>query len=524
MLLKLINLTYIPLRKKTMDDHDHLYSLIHQLNKGEQSYFKKIKSAFGVSDSYILSLFSIFQKQEKYNEAEIIKKVKAQLNAEFYAPKKHLLHLDILDVLIYARLKKQDSLWQINRMVLHAMILKEKMLFDDACKQLAKAKKISEDNEFFYKTNEINQHLIEIINQAKSMINFSFSENVESIRMENIQNNIKSTNAEQFFILADKLYRKGEELRLTGNEKIRFEIKNIFDDPLLENSTKTLSLTALSCFHFIMYSKCINYNINQLEALYHLKELIVLQQKIKRFTPRSKASQMGNYIVLALQASKNDEALEMLNWLENLSEEQSDEYILFSFLAHKGIYLSSTNQNDKLELYVAEIEAIHTSKLEDARFSKETMDIQHLLFCYYFRKNEYKKAYNTSITIDKYLDTHTFNTLKFNEKILRLICAYELQEFELMQKEIRGIKYLLKTANETLDADMLVFNTLNQLTKAKNEDAKKVILENFNLNYHKFLPNDKYSFVIQGFGFPHWVASKLKNENLKKAPIITWNK
>ncbi len=507
-----------------MEEKDQLHSLIHHLNRGEQSYFKKIKLAFGVSDSYILSLFSIFQKQKEYNEKNVLEKVKEQLQSESYAAKKHLLHQEILDVLIYGRLKKQDPLWQINRIILHAMILKEKMLFEDTCKQLLKAKKISVDNEFFFKTNEINQHLIETLNQAKTMTNFTFSENVDSLRTEIIQNNEKSTNAEQYFILADVLYRKGEELRLTGNEKLRVEIKNIFNAPLLENPSKTISTTALSCFHFIMHSKYLNFEIDHTKALYHLKELIILQQKIKRFSSRSKGSQMGNYIILALNASQKKEAEEMLQLLEALSVEQNDDYILFSFLAHKGIYLSSTQNNDQLELFVKEIESTYKTKLEEANFSKETMDIQHLLFCYYFRRKEFKKAYNTSNKIDKYLDAQAFQTLKFNERILRLICAYELNEYELIQKEIRSIKYLFKTAENSLDIDLLIFNTLEQLSKAKNEEAKTVILQHFIDNYLNFLPNDKYSFIIHGFGFPDWISSKLSNKSMEKSPLITWSK
>jgi len=492
-------------------EKDHLHHLIKEMNKGEQSYFKKIKSSFGVEDSAVLRLFDILAKQSDFDEEKAGKELEKEHNSDFFSVKKHHLFEEILDVLHYSRMKKNDILWHINRYIGHALILKEKLMFDEAYKMLHRAKKTAVENELFHKESEINQQLIEIIIQGKSMTNFSFSENVESLRNEIIRANKKSINAEEYFMLADRVYRKGEELRLSANNKLKQEVKQLFSAHMLEEIGIAQSITALGCYHFIMHSRYLNYDIKLDRALYHLRELIQLQSKIKRFSLRSRAAQMGNYIVLALRNKQFKQAEEMLQWMEDLTKEQNDDFIHSTILAHKGIILSSKGEENELKDFVIQVEKNHLPKIENAKVTKEILEILHLLFCYYFSHDEIKKAYRIAHHIDKEFDLHSFKNMKLNEKLLKLLCAYEMNDHELMLSEIRAIKYLKKSTETFLEIEMFIFSVLEKLAKTEKVKLHSNILQSYLDEHQKIADTDKYSFIYHGFNFTLWVEKKIIN-------------
>ena len=100
-----------------MKEKDHLFRLIHSMKSGEHSYYKKVKKAFRIDDSYDLAIFNIILKQEEFDDEKVIKELGKELSIEFYACKKHNLFEDILDILNFSRFKRSEVLWQINRHV-----------------------------------------------------------------------------------------------------------------------------------------------------------------------------------------------------------------------------------------------------------------------------------------------------------------------------------------------------------------------------------------------------------------------
>ena len=154
-------------------DKDHLFVLIESLKKTEKAYFKKIKSAFGNNDSYIMQIYNEIQRLGDYDEKKIIDKLSKSSPKESFAVKKFVLYNDILDTLAHSKAKSPDVLWQISRSIGHGIILKDKQLFHDAIRILQKAGKQAFENEFFYKQLEVNQLLIEIFRESKALTDFN---------------------------------------------------------------------------------------------------------------------------------------------------------------------------------------------------------------------------------------------------------------------------------------------------------------------------------------------------------------
>lgn len=392
-------------------------------------------------------------------------------------------------------------------------------MFDEAAKILDRGKRIALDNEIFAKALEINHHLIEIVVQSKNNTNFSFADSVESLRKENIQIHKRAINAEEYFLLADSLYRKGEEFRLSSSESLKSELNEILHEDNLVRIGEPQSDTARATFHYYMYLKFINFEINLQEALFHLKKLIELQSKLKRFSVRSKVAQMGNYIVLAIRNQSLAEAQEMYLWLEALSKKEEDPVLEVSCLVHKALILQAKEDDVELEKFVDDMEANHWCLVEKLQIIKETLDLLLFMISYYINKNEYKKAYRITNRLDKDFDLHSFKNIKLNLKLVKLWCLIELKEDELILSEIRAIKYIQRSLETSLEIEDFIFLTLEKLSKLSNEPEEQLLYTKY-LEMHEGLADSKkYSFVYNGLNFTAWIRKKWKEEaskNIKK--------
>lgn len=488
-------------------DKDHLFVLIESLKKTEKAYFKKIKSAFGNNDSYIMQIYNEIQRLGDYDEKKIIDKLSKSSPKESFAVKKFVLYNDILDTLAHSKAKSPDVLWQISRSIGHGIILKDKQLFHDAIRILQKAGKQAFENEFFYKQLEVNQLLIEIFRESKALTDFNALDELEAIRYNNLHISEQIGNAEKFFILADKLHRKGELLRHTSNKEISQEIENLYADELLKEESKALSKTALVCYHFIHYLKYFTRKGGSEKALYHLKNIIDLQELLERFPLRSRFVQMGNYVRMAVEAQFKEEAGSMLQRMKKIVDEEKDIFIhIFYFVHVDFFYLHFKNKESYFQFH-QEIEKTFETLPVTSAFNMEIMDLKHAQFHCQFMKENCKKAYNIANFIDNQHNLHSFKNGKFLEKILKIICAYELNDAEMMAAEIRAVKYLLKTMEHPLSVELKVFETLNSLSKCDTKDDKIKILKAYKSEENEAEP--KFSFLLNSFRFDLWVKSKI---------------
>ncbi len=488
-------------------DKDHLFVLIESLKKTEKAYFKKIKSAFGNNDSYIMQIYNEIQRLGDYDEKKIIDKLSKSSPKESFAVKKFVLYNDILDTLAHSKAKSPDVLWQISRSIGHGIILKDKQLFHDAIRILQKPGKQAFENEFFYKQLEVNQLLIEIFRESKALTDFNALDELEAIRYNNLHISEQIGNAEKFFILADKLHRKGELLRHTSNKEISQEIENLYADELLKEESKALSKTALVCYHFIHYLKYFTRKGGSEKALYHLKNIIDLQELLERFPLRSRFVQMGNYVRMAVEAQFKEEAGSMLQRMKKIVDEEKDIFIhIFYFVHVDFFYLHFKNKESYFQFH-QEIEKTFETLPVTSAFNMEIMDLKHAQFHCQFMKENFKKAYNIANFIDNQHNLHSFKNGKFLEKILKIICAYELNDAEMMAAEIRAVKYLLKTMEHPLSVELKVFETLNSLSKCDTKDDKIKILKAYKSEENEAEP--KFSFLLNSFRFDLWVKSKI---------------
>lgn len=491
---------------------DHLHLLINSLTKTEKSYYKKIKSSFGGKDSILMSIFDGLQSNEEYDEKELIQKIGFKGTNNSFSVKKHALYNGIIDALSLSRSNHKDALWQINRLISHGIILKEKRLFKNAKQSFLKAYKLSDENEFFYKKIEINQQLIEIFRKTQALTDFAALDELEDLRMEILHTGKQITNNEEYYILADKLHRKSELLRHSSNQEIVDEINELYKNEILSSEDKALSETALVCYHYIFYLKFYN-NPNEGEkALYHLEKIISIQEKLKRFPIRSCFVQMGNFVRLAVGNQKFEAATKMLNRMGNIYKGTKDSFIQIFHCVHLDhFHVHNKSKNDYITFHeIMELE--WDEMLSDIPFNMEVMDLKHAQFRYEFLRKNYKKAFSISNFIDQQHTLHSFKNGKLSEKLLKTICSYELNDFDLMASEIRSIKHLLKSTMFPLEAELQVFELLKSLLKNNTKEQEKAIFKKY-LDLTVNTEETKSSFVINGMQFQLWIQSKCEKSD-----------
>jgi len=495
-----------------MNQKDHLFALISSMKGTEKAYFKKIKMAFRGKDHSLLEIFDILQKADAYNEKEIVKGLGKNAHREFFASKKYHLYNEILDCLVFSKLKSDDLISQIGRLISHSLILKEKLLFDDALKLLQKAHKMAIENELFVKVVEINNHMIEILHQQKSMVDFSFSTKIEQIRNESLNVFKIAQNAEEYFILSDTIYRKGELYRHSSNEEIRSELNLLFSHELLIVESKASSKTALVCYHFIKYFKHMSFEKDVEKACYHLKNLIQLQATLDRFPLRSRFTQMANYVNISVEAGKMTDAEEMLQKMIDIVEETKDSYLFILLLVHRSYFYFKRGNFTAYVNFHTQLENDFKQQIEEAPFNKDKIDLLHAMFNYYFIIGNFKKAFQISNDLDTQYHLRSFKNLKIYEKILKIICAFELKDSDLMVSEMRALKYLLKSTSDILESEKLAIQLLELL--GKKED--RTYFKDFDQRYKEADKGDKYSLLFDSFKFDLWVKSKFEKKSYQE--------
>lgn len=491
---------------------DHLFSLITTLNKTEKSYFKKIKSSFGSKESTLMQIFDGIQSFEVYDEKKLIKKIKFTGSNNSFSVKKHALYNGIIDTLALSRSTNKDALWQINRLISHALILKEKRLFKDAKLTFQKAYKAAQENEFFYKQIEINQQLIEIFRITQAYTDFNSLDELHELRSDTLQTSKQITNNEEYYILADQLHTKIALLAHSSNKDIQTEIELLYNNNILQSEEQALSKTALVCYHYILYLKFSSKPNEVHQALYHLERIISIQESLKRFPLRSRFVQMGNYVRLAVSNGSTAEATAMLNRMGDIYKSTSNSFIQIFHCVHLDYFHVHQKSKNDYFLFHEIMENEWDELLAGVPFNMEVMDLKHAQFRYEFLKGNFKKAYSVSNFLDLQHNLHSFKNGKLGEKLLKTLAAYEMSDFDLMSSEIRSIRHLLKSTEFPLEGELKVYELLRKLLKNNSKEEEREIFKQYDL-LTSTDNADKTSFIINGMKINLWVKSKYEKTN-----------
>lgn len=265
-----------------MKRREDLFDLVKSLSRSEKRYFR-MNTAIQQGDKQYLSLFDALQKQEKYDEAAIIKMLGGNVSANRFNFQKNYLYKAILNTL--QQLHSKSDYGTLKGFLQKIRILYDKGLYSQSVKMLKRAKKMAEDFEDYLTMIEVLKHEKRLLEKEKVLADFQTRS--KQLWQEGVQYQRRLNQlVESDFIFSEVrfLYNKYGNPR---SDKELEHYRNIFENPLfrlleegtnLPHKAKEKLLLSKIVFYICRYDHQQHFHYaQQLLALYQKDKSKILQ-------------------------------------------------------------------------------------------------------------------------------------------------------------------------------------------------------------------------------------------------------
>lgn len=498
------------------DRSDALFLLIKSLKKSEKRYFKLAINH--LEDKKIFRLFSLIDKQKKFDDLEILKKDDSIKESQLSNLKAHLYH-KILNTLRDYNANTLPNI-KIRDMIDHAEILFNKGLYTQCVEIIKKVKKMA------LKTENLELQL-EILKWEKQVLSHSAGRenlvrtNAIITEVQEVNNRINNLNS--FSNLQVKLQSLFRKVGFVRNENDYHKIRNVFSAGLPYFIEEKLSIGE----KIGLYNLYIGYHFFLQDfdkGLVYAQKLVDLfeTQKILKTTMLSVYITSLNHLLIAqhklLMYREFNHTTRSLRSLNNLPPALLNENIRMKLLKYTFVHeFNRLFQMGDFESGVRLIEKIKP-RLESFIIQIDIHSRLILFYktaCLYFGNDDYQTStvwlnkIITSKDSDLREDIHGF------ARILNLISHYELGNIELIEYYVRSTyRFLLK--NE--DLHQFQKYILNFLARLKTNITQKELIKRFETLRNNLIPlaQDPYerrAFIY--FDIISWLEAKIANRPVR---------
>ncbi|MCW3071846.1 MAG: hypothetical protein JWO44_1736 [Bacteroidetes bacterium] len=494
-------------RKNSRD----LFLLIKSLNKSEKGYITKMSFQHQEKNSNFLRLFTAIDNQEVYNEAELLKK------------EKYIKQLPRLKIYLYERiLASLDSYYSkkninisLQKMLSRVYVLLPKGLYDQAIKQLYKARELALRHEKFTILLEIYdlQRMLLVEKQQISSARKVQEEEEHTIQQIHNLSFYKSRYEE-----ISKLY---VEIIYTRSEEEENALKKIISHPNFSGIREAKSLQAKIIFYKTL---CKYYAALDDEKRYlqHARAAIALAEKNPHYITENILQYiklLNNFLASASENALHAEFEASLKKLQQIPAlyDSAQKNIVRSII-HLRVtireYFHARNMLDYnralewanvLEKQLTEHHALISSTHEVIFFYQ----VAYIHFIHAnFRKAIFwaNKVINSPLSADK-LFFHSF------ARILTLACYFELGDIAALRSMLSSTERLLAKHNKmySLESILIRFfkNYLSQKDKINTVELLPVLEKDLQKNFNPM--EDK---ILEYFDVFAWHKSKATGQTL----------
>ncbi|MCP4438399.1 MAG: hypothetical protein GY810_05590 [Aureispira sp.] len=471
------------------------------MSKSEKGFFKKFTAIHSrKGENNYVKIFNAIDKQKVYDEAKLLKKFKSENFVKHFAVTKKYLFDTILKGLKAYHAKYLIS-HQITQLKSEISILIDRMLYYEASKHVAKAKKAAYQIEAFpmllefleLERNLFGMHTFENSTTKKSAIDQEISEVLKKIENQNFYTNLY----DQFYA-----YLRQHSNFASKEDQKRFS--KLLDQPLLQNINQALSTKAKRSFWAIQatfatlsgdtekpfevsqqvmqlwenkpeiigeqptyYWASICTHINHLYRSRRIPELKKWIGKLYDFEPTTLNLQISKFERYSLYQLSLIELTQEFNQLDAFVESYEEDKMVYEDLLH--------NSEQRLILY----------------------NITHL----YIQAQQYSKALEYAQKLTQIKASEVQQDLQRFGFILLAIAAYSLQKSDLLKQTIMQYQEFLEGATTVHKYEQLILEVLatNPVQWANFADQIQVLRDD---------PYEAYGF--QYFDLDKWI------ENIKK--------
>lgn len=449
-----------------------LFSLVKSLEPTEKRYFKLFSSQRKRNSKY-LKIFQLLDKQDEYDEKEIVKIHIAENLPNSLHVTKNYLYKQILKCLRSYH-EKHSPEAQIRNLLTEVEILEKKGLFYQGLKLVLKGKKIA------YKFN-LHHFIIELIEKENSLTSSHRPKNIESVLRElNIKEKI---HLEKSKIERNLYFETSYWTLLDRKVNLEDSSKEQIQENWLQEEKQLPPFEDLSFFGKTHYLNIKNYEArfkNNQKAMdsfgQQLIDLWKSNPQMIDLKPRVYLIYANNYLTTCAQLNhwhKFPPLLAELKQLPIKNFNQAGE--AFQVIAFKELYyLMNTQKFEEAEASVAYIDEgmkKYKAKIHDAR----RLTFHYNISILYFMQEKYDEALERILRIINHPKTEHRLDLQRIAYLFELIYHYELGNMLLVSSMSVSLGRRLLRSGKLSVFEKTVLKRLGALSKAADKTEKRKI-------------------------------------------------
>ncbi len=496
---------------------DHLFKLIKTLSKSEKRNFKLYVNRVNSKEmAKFIQLFDVLDKQQRYDEAQILSKVPAIKKSQLSNLKRHLYKQLLISLRLIHIQRNLDI--QIREQLDFAKILYNKGLYLQSLKLLDRIKLIARENH----QDILHLEIIEFEKQIESNhITRSIESRADELAQESDNRYKVISTAGKLSNLALRLYGWYIKLGHIRNQKDAYMIWEFFKANMPE-----LNQRRMTFFEKIYYYQCYVWYSYILQDFLKCYKYALRWVDLFRDNPDISASDptlpMRGYNNLLAALFYLGDYTKFCKALEEFEAFQSQHNELFNtnenLMAFQYLQTARINKHfiegsfkEGLEL-IPEIE----QQIQDYQLFLDHHRIlifYYKIACLYFGSGDNEKALTYLNEIINFKAGQLREDIQCYARLLHLITHYELGHFELLEYIIKSVyRFLAKIEDLNLVQKEILIFLRKALYLDKNNLKEAFIKLKNRLEILLEHPYEKRSFLY--LDIISWLESKIRNRHV----------
>ncbi|MFN0033279.1 MAG: hypothetical protein ACKVOR_14045 [Flavobacteriales bacterium] len=502
---------------------DNLFKLVKSLSKPEKRYFKVYSNRHVIGEKNIyLTLFEAIDKQEEFDEVQLLKKFRNQPFAKRFSIAKNRLYNAIVKSLDHFHSTSSVDA-QLYRQLHIAEILYTKTLYDQSLKQLIGARKVAEQYERYTILADIarwEKRILEKDNYESLTGSKTLEKALQHDRsvLEGLQtfNELWHIKSSVFTVL----YKQG---KVRSADELN-ALKKIIDNAAQQLSGKptgaenSYMLNHIhSAYHFAAgdYAACHGYLNNNLK-------LIESKPHLFSDEPNIYISVLTNAIYVNRRLGNVKEALRLVNKLKSLPKklalQHNEDLDIRLFVLAKSTELTLYAQSGEFEKGIDLVPEIESGlkKYEDRIGTLRKAHFYFNIAVLYFGTEQYHESLRwlnkllNDVEIDKTRDVHCM------AQILNLVVHIELGNTDLLPYAMRSTQRFLSTRKKSYRFENIMLDFVNEILKKRQSKCGEELYEQLSKTLNALRSDEYERVVFEYFDFLAWARSKASGSKYRE--------
>lgn len=499
-----------------------LYLLIKSMRRGEKRSFNLFANRYEKkNDTGKTRLFELINSSDNFEEDFLKKQFSKNQNIKHLPVVAHQLFQLILSSIREHSGKEYGEI-QISKMMDDALILYHRGLFQEAKKQVIKAKQMAYEVDYYHIIPQILSLEAKIQGRLLNLKKLQKFKEKYWKEKENILTILQ--NQMEFGKLSDKIHFTYRQYGVAGNEADRQRYSQIMTHPLLEKPSLALSLGAKGTYHTL---HSIYYNAIQdfAQAQVHILQLIDLHEnnlQYMRYRIESYLIINNNAMFTALRLKDYQNLFLIIKKLRQLPSyfpKLEAFYLQRIFETTYSVELSYYVQEGKITEGLDLIPAIQTGL---KKFPLKGIGIDRYMgisigvaVIYFFngQLDEAKQWLNKVIALEK--EKVGLQIVGY-AKILDIMIHFEWGHFLFLQNYIPTVRQFLKRHHRLFAIENDFIKLIRKLCQTIAKTEREGLMKNYLKELKKETNHINNNFLITHFKIILWLQSHLENRPLRQ--------